>query len=99
MVLIPSPVTNCHTYSDPLTPSSVTYFMDGPSRLKRYIVHIKLLYIKIFMYSTLLVYIYIYIYIYIYKKIYKIIILYIYIYIYIIQCITLLYCIVIYIYR
>jgi len=26
----PSPVTNCHTYSDPL-PSSVTYFMDGPS--------------------------------------------------------------------
>src|SRR6218665_2353218 len=61
MVLIPSPVTNSHTYSDPLTPSSVTYFMDGPSRLKRYIVHIKLLYIKIFMYSTLLVYIYIYI--------------------------------------
>ena len=25
----PSPVTNCHTISDPL-PSSVTYFMDGP---------------------------------------------------------------------
>src|SRR6218665_1829642 len=27
---IPSPVTNCHTFSDPLPPSSVTYFMDGP---------------------------------------------------------------------
>src|SRR6218665_1796164 len=26
----PSPVTNCHTFSDPLPPSSVTYFMDGP---------------------------------------------------------------------
>src|SRR6218665_2688881 len=25
-----SPVTNCHTFSDPLAPSSVTYFMDGP---------------------------------------------------------------------
>src|SRR6218665_56556 len=25
----PPPVTNCHTYSDPL-PSSVTCFMDGP---------------------------------------------------------------------
>src|SRR6218665_3994459 len=25
----PSPVTNCHTFSDPF-PSSVTYFMDGP---------------------------------------------------------------------
>ena len=25
------PVTNCHTFSDPLhPPSSVTYFMDGP---------------------------------------------------------------------
>src|SRR6218665_2427137 len=24
-----SPVTNCHTFSDP-SPSSVTYFMDGP---------------------------------------------------------------------
>ena len=23
------PVTNCHTFSDPV-PSSVTYFMDGP---------------------------------------------------------------------
>ena len=23
-------VTNCHTFSDPLSPSSVTYFMDGP---------------------------------------------------------------------
>src|SRR6218665_3104689 len=27
--LPPSPVTNCHTFSDPY-PSSVTYFMDGP---------------------------------------------------------------------
>ena len=27
------PVTNCHTFSDPLPPFwSVTYFMDGPSR-------------------------------------------------------------------
>jgi len=26
----PSPVTNCHTFSDPLTPSIVMYFMDGP---------------------------------------------------------------------
>src|SRR6218665_3872165 len=26
----PSSVTNCHTFSDPLSPSSVTYFMDGP---------------------------------------------------------------------
>ena len=26
----PSPVTNCHTFSDPLPPWSVTYFMDGP---------------------------------------------------------------------
>jgi|SRR6218665_3354948 len=25
------PVTNCHTFSDPLDPSSVTYFMDGPN--------------------------------------------------------------------
>ena len=25
----PSPVTNCHTFSDP-SPSSVTYFLDGP---------------------------------------------------------------------
>ena len=25
----PPPVTNCHTFSDP-SPSSVTYFMDGP---------------------------------------------------------------------
>src|SRR6218665_37023 len=24
------PLTNCHTFSDPLPPSSVTYFMDGP---------------------------------------------------------------------
>jgi len=24
------PVTNCHTFSDPLSPSSVTYFMGGP---------------------------------------------------------------------
>src|SRR6218665_2453837 len=24
------PVTNCHTFLDPLTPLSVTYFMDGP---------------------------------------------------------------------
>ena len=32
MLLIPlSPVTNCHTFSDP---SSVTYFMDGPSGLR-----------------------------------------------------------------
>ena len=30
MLLTPSPVTNCHTFSDPLPPSSVTYFMDGP---------------------------------------------------------------------
>ena len=31
MLLTPiPPVTNCHTFSDPL-PSSVTYFMDGPS--------------------------------------------------------------------
>src|SRR6218665_3847993 len=30
MLLTPiPPVTNCHTFSDPL-PSSVTYFMDGP---------------------------------------------------------------------
>src|SRR6218665_1762466 len=29
--LDPSPVTNCHTFSDPL-PLSVTYFMDGPLR-------------------------------------------------------------------
>ena len=29
MLLTPSPVTNCHTFSDPF-PSSVTYFMDGP---------------------------------------------------------------------
>src|SRR6218665_1596224 len=27
--LVPSPVTNFHTFSDPLPPS-VTYFMDGP---------------------------------------------------------------------
>src|SRR6218665_1719041 len=27
----PSSVTNCHTFSDPLSPSSVTYFMDGPT--------------------------------------------------------------------
>src|SRR6218665_2049663 len=26
---LPPPVTNCHTFSDP-SPSSVTYFMDGP---------------------------------------------------------------------
>ena len=26
----PPPVTNCHTFSDPLPPWSVTYFMDGP---------------------------------------------------------------------
>src|SRR6218665_2694725 len=26
----PPPVTNCHTFSDPLPSSSVTYFMDGP---------------------------------------------------------------------
>src|SRR6218665_280356 len=26
----PSPVTNCHTVSDPPPPSSVMYFMDGP---------------------------------------------------------------------
>src|SRR6218665_3158857 len=25
-----SPVTNCHTFSEPLPPSRVTYFMDGP---------------------------------------------------------------------
>jgi len=29
-MLFTPPVTNCHTFSDPLTPSSVTYFMDGP---------------------------------------------------------------------
>ena|SRR6218665_2466881 len=30
-VLGPRPsVTNCQTFSDPLPPSSVTYFMDGP---------------------------------------------------------------------
>ena len=29
MLLTPSPVINCHTFSDP-SPSSVTYFMDGP---------------------------------------------------------------------
>ena len=34
MILTPLPfVTNCHTFSDPLPPSSVTYFMNGP--LKR----------------------------------------------------------------
>ena len=27
---LPPSVTNCHTFSDPLSPSSVTYFMDGP---------------------------------------------------------------------
>ena len=26
----PPPLTNCHTFSDPLPRSSVTYFMDGP---------------------------------------------------------------------
>ena len=26
----PPSVTNCHTFSDPLPPSSVTYSMDGP---------------------------------------------------------------------
>ena len=26
----PLPVTNCHTFSDPLPLWSVTYFMDGP---------------------------------------------------------------------
>ena len=26
----PPPVTNCHTFSDPLPLWSVTYFMDGP---------------------------------------------------------------------
>ena len=26
----PPPVTNCHTFSDPLPPWSVAYFMDGP---------------------------------------------------------------------
>ena len=26
----PPPVTNCHTFSDPIPPWSVTYFMDGP---------------------------------------------------------------------
>ena len=30
MLLTPPPFTNCHTFSDPLSPSSVTYFMDGP---------------------------------------------------------------------
>src|SRR6218665_1134365 len=30
----PSPVTNCRTFSDPLSPSSVTYFMDGPLHAK-----------------------------------------------------------------
>src|SRR6218665_595082 len=30
MLFDPSPVTNCHTFSNPLSPSSVTYFMDGP---------------------------------------------------------------------
>src|SRR6218665_26209 len=28
--LPPPSVTNCHTFSDPLSLSSVTYFMDGP---------------------------------------------------------------------
>ena len=32
----PPPVTNCHTFSDPLAPSSVTYFMDGPLGLSRW---------------------------------------------------------------
>ena len=31
-----TPVTNCHTFSDPLPPSSVTYFMDGPEAGIRY---------------------------------------------------------------
>ena len=35
MLLTPPPVTNCHTFSDPLLPSSVTYFMDGPIGLHR----------------------------------------------------------------
>jgi len=30
MLLPPPSVTNCHTFSDPLPFSSVTYFMDGP---------------------------------------------------------------------
>ena len=33
MLLDLSPVTNCHTFSDPFPPSSVTYFMDGPTIL------------------------------------------------------------------
>src|SRR6218665_3686817 len=54
----PLPVTNCHTYSDPLTPSSVTYFMDGPFSTKapyctyKIIIH-KVIYVQYtFMYST-----------------------------------------------
>src|SRR6218665_1683623 len=31
----PSTVTNCHTFSDP-SPTSVTYFMDGPPQNKRF---------------------------------------------------------------
>jgi len=37
------PVTNCHTFSDPL-PSSVTYFMDGPINI--YIQH-NIRYVKV----------------------------------------------------
>src|SRR6218665_30985 len=92
MVLIPSPVINCHTYSDPLTPTSVTYFMDGPFSAKtlyctyKIIIH-KVIYVQytfsiyIYIYIYIYMYIYIYIYIYIYNPIYKIIILYSYIYI------------------
>ena len=32
-MLFAPPVTNCHTFSDPLLPSSVTYFMDGPTEM------------------------------------------------------------------
>src|SRR6218665_3832121 len=34
MLLTPSPVTNCHAFSDP-SPSSVTYFMNDPLRIER----------------------------------------------------------------
>src|SRR6218665_99188 len=29
-MLFNPPDTNCHTFSDPISPSSVTYFIDGP---------------------------------------------------------------------
>ena len=35
MLLTSLPVTNCHTFSDPL-PSSVTFFVDAPNRQYMY---------------------------------------------------------------